>query len=190
MSFLTFLLNKINSEEIQESIKNKIKVGENLNGEGYSKKLRIYQDQLRQKEIQKAYRALIKYVAEIKAKFPENYQTGNISLGYLDYTYFSFYNEELRRQKLRFGIVLNHEKLQFECWLMGQNAQIQKAYWEILKNTKWNQDQSKMPQYAVLEAVLETQIDFENKENMTKNIIDHAISFAEEVQMYLKNVQN
>lgn len=47
-----------------------------------------------------------------------------------------------------------------------------------------------MPQYAVLEAVMETQIDFENKENMTKNIIDHAISFAEEVQMYLKNVQD
>ena len=37
-----------------------------------------------------------------------------------------FINEFLRERKLRFGIVLNHEKMKFELWLMGQNAGIQK----------------------------------------------------------------
>ena len=28
---------------------------------------------------------------------------------------------------------------------MGQNANVQKKYWEILKNSKWNSDRNKMP---------------------------------------------
>lgn len=30
--------------------------------------------------------------------------------------------------------------MQFELWLMGQNASIQKEYWEIFKDTNWNKD--------------------------------------------------
>lgn len=82
---------------------------------------------------------LIQYVGQLKSKFPKDYKTGNISFGYLDYTYFAFFNQYLRDQKLRFGIVLNHEKLQFELWLMGQNADIQK---KILENITENKMES------------------------------------------------
>ena len=41
-----------------------------------------------------------------------------------------FFNESLRSHKLRFGIVLNHEKLSFELRFMGQNVEIQKKYWK------------------------------------------------------------
>lgn len=58
----------------------------------------------------------------------------------MDYTYFSFFNEYLKNHKLRIGIIINHEKMQFELWLMGQNASIQKEYWEIFKDTNWNKD--------------------------------------------------
>ncbi len=84
-------------------------------------------------------------------------------------------------------MVLNHEKMQFELWLMGQNADVQNRYWEILKLSQWNQDRKEMPQYSVLEVILENQIDFNNKETMTQNIITGAMSLASEIQKYLEN---
>lgn len=90
-------------------------------------------------------------MGELKARFPGQYSTGNISLGHLDYTYFPFFNTYLRQHKLRFGIVLNHMEMRFELWLMGQNASVQEKYWELLKNTDWNKDIEAMPLYSVLE---------------------------------------
>ena len=78
----------------------------------FKKVLEIYKEQLDNGYIQVAYLALTKYVAELKSNFPKKYCTGNISFGYLDYTYFSFFNTFLRDQKLRFGVVLNHRKMQ------------------------------------------------------------------------------
>ena len=151
------------------------------------KSLKIYKEQLSYGYIRTAYLALTKYVAELKSKFPVQYKTGNISFGYLDYTYFPVYNQLLRDHKLRFGVVLNHEKMQFELWLMGQNAEVQRKYWEILKNSEWNIDRNEMPKYSVLEIIIEDQIDFDNRDNMTHNIISRSVSFSLEIQGYLKS---
>lgn len=152
--------------------------------------LEIYKEQLNQGYIQTAYLTLIQYVGQLKSKFPKDYKTGNISFGYLDYTYFAFFNQYLRDQKLRFGIVLNHEKLQFELWLMGQNADIQRKYWKILKKTKWNHNQKIMPEYSIVEIVLEINIDFENQESMTHHIIERSVSLASQIQEYLIQIHN
>lgn len=151
------------------------------------KSIEIYKEQLNQGDIQAAYSALTKYVAELKSNFPKEYHTGYISFGYLDYTYFSFFNAFLRGHKLRFGVVLNHGEMQFELWLMGQNADVQKKYWEILKDSKWNSDRNEMPRYAVLEVLLENQIDFKDKKRMTENIITKAVSLSREIQQYLED---
>ncbi|MCI8565134.1 MAG: hypothetical protein HFI39_02265 [Lachnospiraceae bacterium] len=74
------------------------------------KSLDLYKEQLSYGYIRTAYITLTKYVAELKSNFSTQYKTGNISFGYLDYTYFSFFNQYLREQKLRFGVVLNHKK--------------------------------------------------------------------------------
>lgn len=150
----------------------------------------IYKEQLSYGYIQTAYSSLTKYVAELKSIFPKYYHTGNISFGYLDYTYFPFFNEYLRDCKLRFGIVLNHEKMQFELWLMGQNTNVQKKYWEILRNSKWNANSEKMPKYSVLEVTLNNDIDFNNKENMTLNIINCSVSLSSEIQKYLESAHH
>lgn len=146
-----------------------------------------YQNLLASGNIQLAYTTLIKYVAELKSKFPKQYATGNVSLGYLDYTYFPFSNDYLRSHKLRFGIVLNHGKMQFEMWLMGQNAMVQKKYWEILKKTDWNKHTDIMPRYSVLECCLEDNIDFHHKETMTNSILDQSVYLAGEIQDFLEH---
>lgn len=148
--------------------------------------IEIYKKQLTQGDIRVAYVTLMKYIGELKAQFPEQYSTGNISPGYLDYTYFPFFNAYLRKRKLRFGIVLNHLEMRFELWLMGQNASVQKTYWELLRNTDWNRNATVMPRYSVLEVCLEDVIDFDSKDLMTSRIFNNAILLAEEIQNFLK----
>lgn len=150
-----------------------------------SKCIEIYKSQLIQGDIRCAYVVLMKYMGELKAQFPKQYSTGNISFGYLDYTYFPFYDEYLRRRKLRFGIVLNHLDMRFELWLMGQNVSVQKAYWELLKNAEWNKNRGTMPLYSVLEVCLENTVNFDSRSLMTSRIINNAISLVEKIENFL-----
>ena len=152
-----------------------------------AKSIEIYKEQLKNGNIRQAYVVLTKYIAELKSKFPNEYKTGNISFGYLDFTYFSFFNDYLRERKLRFGIILNHKEMQFELWLMDQNATVQEKYWLLFKESEWNNGMDKMPTYSILELCLESNIDFNNKEEVTAHIIDRAIKRANEIQNFLEN---
>lgn len=153
----------------------------------------VYKELLEQGDIQIAYENLRKYVMTLKAhfskKFADRYSIGNVSPGYMDFTYFPFFDDFLRSKKLRFGIVLNHQKMRFELWLMGQNAEDQANYWELLKNTKWNKDCSVMPRYSVLEAVLIVEPDFNNLDILTAEITNHAINLAEEIQDFIRKME-
>ena len=126
----------------------------------------LYHEELLKGKIRVAYEKLLKYMITLRGHFsrafPVGYVFGNVSPGYMDYSYFPFYNEFLRSKKLRFGIVLNHEKMCFELWLMGQNEELQKKYWELLKSTKWNKGRIERPRYSVLEVVLVEKPDFDD----------------------------
>ena len=87
---------------------------------------------------------------------------------------------------MRFGIVLNHDEMQFELWLMGQNAVLQEKYWEILKDSVWNRELSEMPTYSVLAVCLCDKIDFSKKDEMTAMIFEKAMKLSAEIEEYLK----
>lgn len=145
----------------------------------------IYQRHLKNGDIQIAYQQLIQAVMALKARFlaahSDRYQAGNVSPGYLDFTYFSFFDAALRSRKLRFGIVLNHKNMRFELWLMGQNAAVQKEYWALLKTTRWNLHRDAMPQYSVLETVLVENPDFDDREALFSQIIAAATTQSDEI---------
>ncbi|MFU8925564.1 DUF7000 family protein [Acinetobacter puyangensis] len=147
--------------------------------------VQLYQTQLKKGDIQKAYIGLIKFIMQLKADFSrdlsELFSFGNISPGYLDFTYFPFSNVFLRERKLRFGIVFNHEKLRFELWLMGQNSDIQKQYWEMLKSCTWNIHQRHMPKYSVLEVVLVDNPDFNYLEQLSQEIRQAMLQFTPKI---------
>ena len=149
----------------------------------------IYQEQMKKGEVQKAYSFLLKYVMQVKTSFEnafsKEYSCGNVSPGYMDYSYFPFVNEYLRGKKLRFGIVLNHNKMRFELWLMGQNKEIQNRYWDMFKVSKWNEGRTKRSQYAELEIVLVDNPNFEKIDELTADIINKAVIEAEKVIAYL-----
>ena len=151
-----------------------------------------YQEQIRKGDIQKTYAFLLKYVMQLKAsiekQLSQEYSFGNVSPGYLNFSYFSFYNDYLRNKKLRFGIVLNHREMRFELWLLGQNKKIQDKYWNIFKTSPWNHGRTTKPQYAELEIVLVDNPDFENIDTLTVDIIDRAVEETNKIIAYLKKL--
>lgn len=88
----------------------------------------IYKTLLEQGDVQTAYVRLVSYMKTLKAHCARElsgaFSFGALSPGYMDYTYFPFFNPFLRDRRLRFGIVLNHASVRFELWLMGQNADV------------------------------------------------------------------
>jgi hypothetical protein len=144
-----------------------------------------YKAQLEKGDIREAYTYLLKYVRHLAAHFESRlsgkYSFGNISPGYMDFTYFPFFDAFLRERKLRFGIVLNHRDMRFELWLMGQNAEVQKQYWDALKDTPWNMGRTEMPKYSVLEAVLVEHPDFEKTDMLSSRIEEEAIRITDAI---------
>lgn len=154
------------------------------------KSIALYQQLAAQPEIRQTYQFLIKYMMSVKADFEMQmqgaYSCNNISPGYMDYTYFSFFNPNLRGHKLRYGIVFNHIHFRFELWLMGQNAALQKTYWARMKTSKWNQGRSTMPKYSVLEVVLVDQPDFSDLPALSQKIIQAARDELPAINQYLE----
>ncbi len=156
-----------------------------------SEYISTYKKLLDKGDIQIAYDQLLKYVMALKVhcqKANPNYTFGTVFLGFMDYTYFYFFNDFLRSKKLRFGLVLNHSKMQFELWLMGQNTDVQTKYWDLLKNSKWNKDEVTKPQYAELKAIIINNPNFDDLETLTKEIEEKTFSMVEEILDYLKKL--
>lgn len=145
-----------------------------VNHQPFSHAAALYKAQLQDGQIKATYEKLLKYTMTLKARFAtemDGYQFGNVSPGYMDFSYFPFFNSYLRNRKLRFGIVLNHSQLRFELWLMGQNAEVQARYWELLKATPWNSQRTQMPRYSVLEAILVEEPNWDNLDGLSATII-------------------
>lgn len=151
--------------------------------------VKTYQKIITESETPQVYLYLMRFMAQLRADFSRHFEgqfsVGNISPGYMDYTYFPFFDTSLRKNKLRFGIVLNHKKMQFELWLMGQNAAIQEEYWKKLKSTSWNKHLKAMPQYSVLETVLAIHPDFENEQAIRETIKDKILETVPEIMKIL-----
>jgi hypothetical protein len=136
----------------------------------------IYKAQLDKGDILIAYNQLVKFVMKLRIDFikslSEQYSFTGILHGYMDYTYFYYSNDFLKgkKKKLKLGLVLNHSEMRFEIWLLGNTISIQKKYWDLLKESKWNKDRKEMPKYSILEAVIENKPDFDNLPLLSEKI--------------------
>ncbi len=151
----------------------------------------VYKEQLDKGDILVAYNALVKFVMKIRADFSKQlssqFSFANILHGYMDYTYFYYSNEYLKSKKLKLGLVLNHLEMRFEIWLLGNTIPIQKKYWDLLKESKWNKDKTEMPQYSILEAVIVNNPDFNNLEQLSKKILTNLDQVTDEIIKLVKS---
>jgi hypothetical protein len=145
----------------------------------------IYKEQLKKGDIQEAYVGLVKYVTRLgtilSKNLSEKYSFGSLFQGYMDYTYFYYSNDFLKKRKLKMGLVLNHSKMQFEVWLLGQTIPIQEKYWEYFKSTKWNKNKTTRPQYSILEAELIVNPNFNDLIKLSKQIEDKLVIVTNEI---------
>ncbi len=149
-----------------------------------------YKDQLDKGDIQEAYVGLVKYVTRLgttlSKNLSEHYSFGSLFQGYMDYTYFYYNNDFLKQRKLKMGLVLNHSKMQFEIWLLGQTIPIQEKYWEYFKSTKWNKHRMTRPQYSILETTLIEKPDFNDLDKLTRQIEEKLVLVTNEILQDIK----
>lgn len=160
--------------------------------ENLNKYVSIYKEQLNKGDILIAYNELVKFVMKLRTDLIKDlshkYAFAGILHGYMDYTYFYYSNDYLKSKKLKFGLVLNHLEMRFEVWLLGGTLPVQKKYWELSKNTKWNKNRVEMPNYSILEAVLVENPDFDNLDMLTEQIENEMIKVSDEILDYLKQI--
>ncbi|MBE2223223.1 MAG: hypothetical protein IAF02_16900 [Anaerolineae bacterium] len=162
-----------------------------MESKGLNSYVTVYKELLKAGDVQIAYAELVKYVQKLRTEFSKSfgndYATGNVLQGYMDYTYFYISNDYLKSKKLKLALVLNHAEANFEIWLLGQTKDIQEKYWKLLKNTKWIKAPD-MPQYSVFEVTLVKNPNFENLDKLTNDLKKQFLAVSNEILDSLKEV--
>lgn len=140
------------------------------------------------------YHLLINYMKELRLFFHKEYDTvfklGSIYQGNPDYSYFSLTTEELKKQKLKFVIILNHKVLSFEICLSGQNKNIRRKYWQMFRDSDWDKyqlaesiDQSLM----IVEHTIVKDPDFSDARALTELIEKESFMFMDQIKVLLED---
>jgi hypothetical protein len=153
-----------------------------------------YRTQLEKGTIQKAYKGLMEYIMGLrtyfKNKHPDYFVSGSIYYGYMDMTCFSFIPKSLKQRNLKIAIVLIHATLRFEVWLAGSNKQLQSKYWQLFKDSGWNEYPvvaTTQGVDAIVEHVLVDDPDFGDLQALTKQIEAETLKFIKDVESFLAN---
>ncbi len=139
------------------------------------------------------YHQLISYMKELRMFFYKEYNTyfklGNIYQGNPDFSYFSITTEELKKQKLKFVIILNHKMMCFSICLSGQNKSIRKKYWELFKGSNWNKyhlAESINDSLSIIDQTIVEEPDFNSKRTLTEEIERKSLEFINEIKDILE----
>ena len=140
-------------------------------------------------EIQRTYQILVGIVHNFRNEFHNMYKgefsVANVIQGYIDFTYFYLQNDYLKKNKLKLAIVLNHQQVHFEVWLLGQTKDVQIDYWEKLKGVKWVKEDV-MPKYSIFEIVMLANPDFDNSTKLSESIYSAFEALTKEIFDTLK----
>jgi len=151
-----------------------------------------YREQIEKGDIKVAYKGLMEYIMKLrlyfKNKYPEYYVSGNIYHGYMDMTYFSFFPESLKLRKLKIAVVFIHDKFRFEVWLSAYNKQVQKKYWNLFKESNWNN--YSIPSMiegldSIVEDILVDSPDFKDLDKLTEQIERKTLNFIKDIETFL-----
>lgn len=151
-----------------------------------------YKKQLEKGMIQEAYRGLMEYIMGLRTHFqnrhPDYAVSGSIYYGYMDMTYFSCFPKSLKQRGLKIAIVFLHDAFRFEVWLAGVNKQIQAKYWQLFKESGWNQYQltpTTKGADSILEHILADKPDFRDLDALTVQIEMATVKFIQDVEDFL-----
>jgi len=159
--------------------------------ESFNQYMEEYRKEMKKGVIKEAYKGLMEYIMDLRTHFKNNYPDYFVSglyYGYMDMTYFSFSPESLKDRKLKIAVVFIHDTVRFEVWLSGQNKEIQRKYWKLFKESKWDK-YNNVPTTdgvdSIIEHVLVVNPDFSDLEGLTKKIEEGTLKFIGDVEEFL-----
>jgi hypothetical protein len=157
--------------------------------DSFQENIAEYKKQMRLGAVPKAYRGLMEYILTLrnhfKNKYPDFTVSGSLYFGYMDMTYFSCFPESLKQRGLKIAIVFIHETCRFEIWLAGYNKQVQAKYWQIVKDSGWDQYRvvpTVQGYDSIIESVAAADPDFSDLDALTAQIERAALQFIEDVE--------
>jgi hypothetical protein len=150
-----------------------------------------YRDQLQNGHLQQAYKGLMDYMTHLKSylseKYPD-YYSGTLNYGLMDFTYFPFFPESLKKLNLKVVLLFAHDTFTFEAWLAGYNRKIQAKYLEMFKEKDWSKYKiapSGQSLDYILISVLAENPDFRNPDALTHQIEKGTLSFIKDIGDFL-----
>jgi hypothetical protein len=151
-----------------------------------------YRTQLEKGAIQVAYKGLMEYIMDLRThfqnKYPDYFVSGSIYYGYMDMSYFSFFPTSFKRRKLKIAVVFVHEKFRFEVWLAGYNKQVQSEYWQLFKQSDWQQYPivaTTKGADSIMEYVLVEHPDFSDLDALSAQIESATLRFIKDIEDFL-----
>ena len=133
----------------------------------------------------------MEYIMALRTHFSKNFPDfapGNIYHGYMDMTYFPISPKSLKSRKLKIAVVFNYDEFRFEAWLAGYNKQVQKKYWNLLKES--NRNKYRIPAAtkgvdSIMEYTLVDTPDFSDLDGLTKQIEQGTLNFINDIELFL-----
>jgi len=102
--------------------------------------LMTYKKLIQTTELERSYQEFLRLFrflrVELEKELGDYRFQGNIIENGMDYSYFQFTNDRLKKKGLKIAVTFVHRNFQFEVWLSGFNRKIQCNYYELLKDTR------------------------------------------------------
>ena len=152
------------------------------------KDLEKLHEQLKNGAVQRAYRALVFYMMELRTHFKNTYPDYSVSAlyqGYMDMTYFAISPQSFKKRDLKVAIVFNYEAFRFEVWLAGRNKKVNQQYWELFKDQNWPSYRIVTPGRGVdsiIECDLATSFNLSDTDALTNRIEIGAGAFIKDIE--------
>lgn len=152
----------------------------------FGKDLLEYQKHLKNTKLQDTYGKLMAYFVSLRnyfdKKYSADYTVGSLYEGRLDHTYFPIMPDSIRSKKLKFVIVFDHAKIQFDIWLLGINKEVRQEFWTKPQNEKWDKyPLLPMPDNGIIQHVMVEKPDFTNQAALSSEIDEKTMTFINDI---------
>lgn len=159
------------------------------------KDMEEFRGQLAEGSIQRAYKALLSYMLELRRHFKNScagFGVSGLYQGYMDMTYFALFPPSLKHRGLKIAIVFNYEAFRFEAWLAASNRRVQREYWELFRDSQWPQYRVVTPATgidSIVEVDLAEDFDLSDPDALTSKIETAVTAFIADIERFLSEHQ-
>ncbi len=152
-----------------------------------------YRAQITQGQTPIEYDQLISFIKGLRTYFRKVYAPvfiiGRLYQGNMDFSYISLTTQALKKQKLKFVIIFNHQLMRFEICLSGQNKAIRKKYWQLFKGSDWHKyhlAESIDDSLSIIDHIIVRHPNFAQPEELTEQIEKEALQFINDLRAVLE----